>query len=237
MDLYVAFRGRQPTPEALLRFLVDAGFTLGKATAAPYPMAPERILKQALARDPVKGGLDLYGTRGGDGSYATNCLMARRLAERGVRFIQLYHRGWDHHGGIKRGFTIAAKEVDQATTALVLDLKQRGLLEDTLVLWTGEFGRTAMNEERNGSTFLGRDHHPHAFSLWMAGGGLRPGLTFGATDDFGYRITEDPVHVHDLQATLLHLLGIDHERLTHRYQGRDFRLTDVHGRVVQGLLA
>ncbi len=175
--------------------------------------------------------LEMYGTRGGDGSYASNCLMARRLAERGVRFIQLYHRGWDHHSGIQRGFSIAAKEVDRATTALVLDLEQRGLLDDTLIVFGGEFGRTPMAQGN------GRDHHIRAFSTWLCGGGIRGGITHGATDELGYYAVEDVVHVHDLHATMLHLFGIDHEKLTHRYRGRDFRLTDVAGHVVRALLA
>ncbi len=175
--------------------------------------------------------LDLYGTRGADGSFASNCLLARRLAERGVRFIQLYHRGWDHHGGVKRGVEIAAGHVDQASAALVMDLKQRGMLDDTLVIWAGEFGRTPMAQGD------GRDHHIKGFSLWMAGGGVKPGISYGATDDFGYHAVENVFHVHDLHATMLHVLGIDHERLTFRFQGRDFRLTDVHGSVVHSILS
>jgi hypothetical protein len=174
--------------------------------------------------------LDLYGTRGGDGSFASNCLLARRLAERGVRFIQLYHRGWDHHGGIKQGVEVAAGHVDQASAALVQDLKQRGMLDDTLVIWTGEFGRTPMAQGN------GRDHHIKGFSMWMAGGGVRGGTSYGATDEFGYHAVENVVHVHDLHATMLHTLGINHDRLTYRFQGRDFRLTDVHGRVVREIL-
>jgi hypothetical protein len=174
---------------------------------------------------------DLYGTQGGDGSFASNCLLARRLAERGVRFIQLYHRGWDHHGGVKDGTATTAKLVDQATTALVLDLKQRGMLEDTLVVWGGEFGRTPMAQGD------GRDHHIRGFSIWLAGGGVLPGITYGATDDLGYNAVENPVHVHDFHATMLHCLGIDHKKLTYRYQGRDFRLTDVFGNVVNPILA
>jgi hypothetical protein len=174
--------------------------------------------------------LDMYGTEGGDGSFAANCLLARRLAERGVRFIQLYHRGWDHHGGIKKGAQATAKLVDQGTAALVKDLKQRGLLEDTLVIWGGEFGRTPMAQ---GS---GRDHHIKGFSLWMAGGGVRSGMSYGATDELGYNAVENKVHVNDLHATMLHLFGIDHERLTYRFQGRDFRLTDVSGHVVEPIL-
>lgn len=175
----------------------------------------------------------LYGTEGADGSFASNCLLARRLAERGVRFIQLYHRGWDHHGNVKGGVETVSKLVDQASAALVMDLKQRGMLDDTLVIWGGEFGRTPMGQ---GGKRDGRDHHIKAFSLWMAGGGVKPGITYGATDDFGYDVAENPVHVHDLHATILRLMGIDHEKLTYRYQGRDFRLTDVSGRVVREVL-
>ncbi len=181
--------------------------------------------------------LDLYGldesigTSGGDGTFASNCLLARRLAERGVRFIQLYHRGWDHHGDIKSGIRYTAKFVDQASAALVTDLKQRGMLEDTLVIWGGEFGRTPMGQG------TGRDHHIKAFSMWMAGGGIRGGYTHGATDELGYAAVENVVPVHDLHATMLHLLGIDHKRLTYHFQGRDYRLTDVHGHVVNALLA
>ncbi len=184
-----------------------------------------------FSREP-RSILDAYGIKEpGDGSFASNCLMARRLAERGVRFIQLYHRAWDHHGQIEPGMKSAAADVDQPTAALIMDLKQRGLLDDTLVLWGGEFGRTPMGQ---GS---GRDHHILAFSIFMAGGGVRPGTVYGATDELGYRAVEDVVHVHDLHATMLHLCGIDHKRLTFRYQGRDFRLTDVHGNVVHRILA
>lgn len=175
--------------------------------------------------------LAMYGTRGGDGSFAANCLLARRLAERGVRFVHLYHRAWDHHGGIKRSMEITAKEVDQATAALITDLKQRGLLDDTLVVWGGEFGRTPMAQGD------GRDHHIKGFSMFLAGGGAKGGLTYGATDELGYDAVENVVHVHDLHATMLYLLGIDHLRLTYRYRGRDFRLTDVHGRVVKDIVA
>ena len=181
--------------------------------------------------DEPQSVLDLYGTPGGDGSFAANCLLARRLAERGVRFIQLYHRGWDHHGGIKKGMEITAKEVDQASAALIRDLKNRGMLDDTLVLWGGEFGRTPMAQGD------GRDHHMKGFSIWLAGGGIKPGISYGATDELGYNAVENTVHVHDLHATMLYLLGIDHERLIYRYQGRDFRLTDVSGSVVKDILA
>ena len=175
--------------------------------------------------------LDLYGTQGGDGSFGANCLLARRLAERDVRFIQLYHRGWDHHGGIKNGAATTAKLVDRGTAALIKDLKRRGMLDETLVIWGGEFGRTPMAQ---GS---GRDHHIMGFSCWLAGGGIRPGFSWGNTDELGYEAVENPVHVHDLHATMLHLFGIDHERLTYRFQGRDFRLTDVHGKVVKEILS
>ncbi len=174
--------------------------------------------------------LELYGTKGGDGSFAANCLLARRLAERGVRFIQLYHRDWDHHGGIKSQVAGVAKEVDQASAALLKDLKQRGMLEDTLVIWGGEFGRTPMAQGD------GRDHHIKGFSIWLAGGGVKPGISYGATDEFGYNAVEKPVHINDFHATLLRLLGIDHTRLTYRFQGRDFRLTDVAGNVVEEIL-
>jgi hypothetical protein len=181
--------------------------------------------------------LDLYGVKGADGSFAYNCLLARRLAERGVRFIQLYHRGWDHHNRINQYVREACATSDQASMALVMDLKQRGLLEDTLVIWGGEFGRTPMAQGDVNSEAAGRDHHIRGFSMWLAGGGIKPGITYGATDELGYYATENKVHTHDLHATMLRLLGVDHERLTYRYQGRDFRLTDVAGSVVDGILA
>ena len=171
------------------------------------------------------------------GTYAANCLLARRLVERGVPFIQLYHRDWDHHGGLPDRMVQQCKETDQASAALVMDLKQRGLLDETLVIWGGEFGRTVYCQGAITDTSYGRDHHPRCFSLWMAGGGIKPGTVYGETDDYSYNLVRDPVHVHDLQATILHQLGIDHTRLTYRYQGRDFRLTDVHGHVVPGILA
>jgi len=175
----------------------------------------------------------LYGAEGADGTFASNCLLARRLAERGVRFIQLYHRGWDHHGNLKNGIRTVSNHVDQASAALIMDLRQRGLLEDTLVIWGGEFGRTPMGQGGKGD---GRDHHIKAFSIWMAGGGIKPGISYGRTDDFGYDVAENPVHVHDLHATILRLMGIDHKKLNYRYQGRDFRLTDVHGNVLNELI-
>ena len=181
--------------------------------------------------------LDMYGLKGADGSYAYNCLLARRMAERGVRFIQLYHRGWDHHNRINQYVREACLSSDQASAALITDLKQRGLLEDTLVIWGGEFGRTPMAQGDLESADVGRDHHIRGFSMWLAGAGVKRGVTYGATDELGYYATENPVHIHDLHATMLRLLGIDHTRLTYRYQGRDFRLTDVAGHVVDGILA
>jgi hypothetical protein len=185
---------------------------------------------------------DMYGTKPGQKAFSNNCLLARRLVESGVRFVQLYHWGWDHHGeskagDIRYGLVERCQETDRPVAALVKDLKQRGLLEHTLVIWGGEFGRTPMNEERNGSKWLGRDHHQHTFCMWMAGGGVKAGYTHGVTDDLGYHVAEDPVHVHDLQATILHLMGLNHEKLTYRFQGRDYRLTDVYGNVVKKLLA
>jgi len=181
--------------------------------------------------DEPKEVLDLYGTKGADGSFAANCLLARRLAERGVRFIQLYHRDWDHHGNLKADIKLKAEEVDRASAALIIDLKRRGMLDETLVIWGGEFGRTPMAQ---GS---GRDHHIKGFSMWLAGGGIKGGISHGSTDELGYAAVEDVVPVHDLHATMLHLLGVDHKRLTYKFQGRDFRLTDVHGNVVRKILA
>lgn len=175
--------------------------------------------------------LDLYGCKPGDGSFASNCLLARRLAERGVRFIQLYHKDWDHHGGLKQGIAYKAEEVDRASAALIKDLKQRDMLKDTLVVWGGEFGRTPMSQGGDG-----RDHHNKGFSIWMAGGGIQPGTTYGATDELGYAAVENPVEVHDLHATMMRLLGIDHKKLSYRFQGRDFRLTDVKGHVMEKIL-
>jgi len=180
---------------------------------------------------------DMYGEDSRKpGTFAANCIQARKLAEQDVKFIQLYHMGWDHHGNLPGAFPKMAKSVDQASAALIKDLKQRGLLEDTLVIWGGEFGRTSFSQGRLTATNFGRDHHPGCFTMWMAGGGVKPGLSYGRTDDFSYNVAENGVHVHDFQATLMHLLGIDHERLTFRYQGRKFRLTDVHGHVVHDLL-
>ena len=180
--------------------------------------------------------LDMYGTQGGDGTFNANCLLARRMAERGVRFIHLYHRGWDHHNEIKTLLPKSCGYVDQGTAALVKDLKQRGMFDDTLIVWCGEFGRTPMSQGAN-PDLIGRDHHIKGFSMWMAGGGIKGGHSYGATDELGYNAVENVVHVHDLHATMLHLFGIDHTKLTYRFQGRNFRLTDVHGRVVKEVLA
>ena len=171
------------------------------------------------------------------GTYAANCILARRLAERGVRFIQLYHMGWDHHEGVPRQLPPQCLDTDQPSAALVSDLKERGMLDETLIIWGGEFGRTVYCQGNLSPENYGRDHHPRCFTVWLAGGGIKPGLSYGATDDYGYNITENPVHVHDLNATLLHCLGVDHTKLTYRYQGRDFRLTDVQGTVVKDLLS
>ncbi|KAB7728691.1 DUF1501 domain-containing protein [Rudanella paleaurantiibacter] len=181
---------------------------------------------------------DLYGPSSRDkGSYAANCLLARKLLEKDVRFVQLYHQGWDHHGGLPKGMKHQCGQIDRATAALIVDLKRRGLLEDTLVVWGGEFGRTVYSQGQLSATNYGRDHHPRCFTMWMAGAGVKAGITYGQTDDFSYNIVKDPVHVHDFQATLMHLLGVDHEQLTYKYQGRRFRLTDVHGKVVNGILS
>ncbi|MEX2302605.1 MAG: DUF1501 domain-containing protein [Bryobacterales bacterium] len=181
-----------------------------------------------------KETLEMYGAEPGKPSFANNCILARRLVEKGVRFIELFHEAWDQHGSLVRDLQKNTLNTDQASAALVKDLKQRGLLDETLVVWGGEFGRTPMVQGDN--TFDGRDHHPNAFTMWMAGGGIKPGITLGASDELGFNVTEDKVHVHDLHATLLHLMGFDHTKLTYRFQGRDFRLTDVHGDVAEKLL-
>jgi hypothetical protein len=182
--------------------------------------------------------LDSYGPHVKEqGHFAYNCLMARRLVERGVRFVQLMHAGWDQHNSLTTELYNQCRDTDQPSAALVADLKRRGLLEDTLVIWGGEFGRTPfLQGNLNERARWGRDHHPYAFTIWMAGGGIKPGVTYGETDDLGINVTSKPVHVHDFQATVLHLLGLNHERLTYRFQGRDFRLTDVHGHVVKEIL-
>ena len=189
-----------------------------------------------LSKEPERT-FELYGPDSKkQGTYARNCLMARRLAERGVRFIQIYHRSWDHHGGLPRAIRQDAKDTDQANAGLIQDLKDHGLLDDTLVIWAGEFGRTVYSQGKLTAEDYGRDHHPRAFTVWMAGGGVKAGTTIGATDDFSYNITEDPVHVHDLNATILRCMGIDHMRLTYKFQGRNFRLTDTAGTVVKKAL-
>ena len=190
-----------------------------------------------LSKEP-KSTFELYGPESSKpGTYAANCILARRLAERGVRFIQLYHRGWDQHDKLPEGIRSQCYDTDQPTAALIQELRQRGLLDDTLVLWGGEFGRTVYSQGQLTKQNYGRDHHPRCYTIWMAGGGIKPGMVFGETDDYSYNVARDPVHIHDLNATILHCLGIDHERLTYRYQGRDFRLTDIHGNVVRQVLA
>ncbi|MEC8556863.1 MAG: DUF1501 domain-containing protein [Planctomycetota bacterium] len=206
---------------------------------AQYEMAYQMqtsVPELADTSDEPESTFKLYGEDAKEpGTHAANCLMARRLAERGVRFIQLFHRGWDHHSNVQKYLPTVAKETDQGSAALISDLKQRNMLDDTLVIWGGEFGRTVFSQGKP-ATF-GRDHHPRCFSIWMAGGGIKPGFSFGQTDDFCYNIAENPVHVHDFHATILHCLGINHEKLTYRFQGRDYRLTDVHGNVVKEILA
>ncbi len=196
--------------------------------------APELMDIAAESQETLK----LYGAEPGKPSFAANCLLARRLVERGVRFVQLYHTNWDHHGGpgedLGKDLDKVTKEVDRPSAALVQDLKRRGLLDSTLVIWGGEFGRTPMGEVRQN---IGRDHHIDAYTMWLAGGGVKKGFVYGKTDEIGYTVVENPVHVHDLQATVLHLLGLDHTKLTFRFQGRDYRLTDVYGNVVKDLLA
>jgi uncharacterized protein DUF1501 len=189
-----------------------------------------------LSKEPERV-FELYGPDSRKpGTFAANCLLARRLAERGVRFIQLYHRGWDQHVKLPKNIAMQCRDTDQPSAALILDLKERGLLDDTLVVWGGEFGRTVYSQGKLTADDYGRDHHPRCFTIWMAGGGVKPGITYGETDDYCYNIAQDPVHVHDLHATILHCLGIDHTKLTFKFQGRHFRLTDVHGTVVKKVL-
>jgi len=231
-DLNLAHRDRLADPEITTR--IEA-YELAFRMQTSVPDLTDLSGESAATHE-------LYGTEPGRKSFANNCLLARRLVERGVRFVQLFHRGWDTHGNSVGGDIAVAlprlcEEIDQPISALLTDLRQRGLLDETLIVWGGEFGRTPINERREGSNLMGRDHHPRAFTMWMAGAGVRPGVTIGETDEFGYNIVSDPVDVHDLHATMLHLLGIDHTRLTYRFQGRDFRLTDVHGIVQQKLLA
>jgi hypothetical protein len=171
------------------------------------------------------------------GTYAANCLLARRMAERDVRCIQLFHMGWDHHGGLPNAIKGQCRDVDQPTAALIKDLKQRGLLEDTLIVWGGEFGRTIYSQGKLTETNYGRDHHPRCFTIFMAGAGIKKGMSYGSTDDYCYNITENPVHVHDLNATIMHLMGVDHKKLTYPFQGRDFRLTDIHGHLIKDILS
>ncbi|MEM9258450.1 MAG: DUF1501 domain-containing protein, partial [Bacteroidota bacterium] len=212
-----------------------------QARIAQYEMAfkMQASVPEALdLSDEPEHIYQLYGEEARKpGTFAFNCLRARRLAERDVRFIQLYHTGWDHHGGLPGGMRRQARETDQASAGLVADLKQRGLLEDTLVIWGGEFGRTSFSQGRLTKEGFGRDHHPGCFSMWLAGAGIKAGAVYGRTDELGYNVVENGVHVHDFQATLLHLLGIDHEALTFKHQGRRYRLTDVHGHVVRDILA
>jgi len=236
----------QGVSHSIQRDIVDAASTLNKIhnDSVDDPEIATRISQYEMAfrmQSSVPGLMDLsqekketlemYGTSGSDGTFAANCLLARRLAERGVRFIQLYHRDWDHHGNVKHDVAVTAKEVDQPAAALVKDLKRLDMLKDTLIIFGGEFGRTPMAQG------TGRDHHMKGFSMWMAGGGIKGGISYGSTDEFGYNAVESVVHVHDVHATMLHLMGIDHEKLTYPYQGRQFRLTDVSGTVVKGILA
>ncbi|MCC6782375.1 MAG: DUF1501 domain-containing protein [Planctomycetes bacterium] len=245
-DAVLYVRSPEGVGDARQRDVVDAVGQLNAlhAEANDDPEIATRISQYEMAfrmqssvpglmdiRDEPPETLALYGAQPGDGSFASNCLLARRLAERGVRFIQLYHRDWDHHGGVKAGVAFNAALTDKASAALIVDLKQRGMLDDTLVVWGGEFGRTPMAQGD------GRDHHIRGFSIWMAGGGIKAGITHGATDELGYRAVEDIVSVHDLHATMLRLLGIEHTKLTFRTQGREFRLTDVAGEVVTDILA
>lgn len=190
-----------------------------------------------LSKEPQEV-FDLYGTESKDsGTYAANCLLARKLLEKDVRFVQLYHQGWDHHGSLPKGMEHQCKQIDKPTAALITDLKRRGMLDDTLVIWGGEFGRTVYSQGKIAADNYGRDHHPRCFSMWMAGAGVKKSFSFGNTDDFSYNIIKDPMHIHDFQATLLHLMGVDHEQLTFKFQGRRFRLTDVHGKVVKEILS
>ncbi|MBY0231492.1 MAG: DUF1501 domain-containing protein [Gemmataceae bacterium] len=233
------------------RKLLDGLAELNRLAAEDDPEAEQRIGQYEMAyrmqtavpevmdvsRESART-LALYGDEAKTpGTFAANCLLARRLAERGVRFIQLYHPGWDHHGGLPGGIRRQCKDIDRPCFGLIEDLRQRGLLDDTLVVWGGEFGRTAYSQGKLTATDYGRDHHPRCFTMWFAGGGIKPGTTHGATDGHGYNVASDAVHVHDVQATLLHCLGIDHEKLTYKFQGRYYRLTDVHGTVVKEILA
>ncbi len=207
---------------------------------AQYEMAYRMQFSVPELTDISKEPEETFALYGDDartpGTFAANCLLARRLVERDVRFVQIFHRGWDQHGQLPRDLPLQCKDIDRACRGLILDLKRRGLLEDTLIVWGGEFGRTIYCQGTLTKDNYGRDHHPRCYTMWLAGGGIKPGIVYGETDDFSYNITENPVHIHDLNATILHCLGIDHKRLTYKYQGRDFRLTDVHGNVVEDLL-
>jgi hypothetical protein len=235
------------------RRMLDSLGALNKAQAAEFhdPEIETRIAQYEMAyrmqtsvpelMDLSKESEETFAMYGPDvrkpGTYASHCLLARRLVERGVRFVQLYKRGWDQHNNLPRDLRLQCEAVDQPSAALVMDLKRRGLLDDTLVIWGGEFGRTVYCQGRLTESDYGRDHHPRNFAMWFAGGGIKRGTTIGETDDFSYNVAADPIHVHDIQATLLHCLGVDHKRLTYKFQGRDFRLTDVHGEVVKKMLA
>jgi hypothetical protein len=239
-------------PEARRRFLDDLA-EMNQLNAQRYgdPEIATRMAQYELAyrmqtsvpelTDMSKEPARVFERYGPDsrkpGAFAANCIMARRMAERGVRFIQLFHRGWDQHGGLPRGVKIQCEDTDQPSAALIEDLAERGMLDDTLVIWGGEFGRTVYSQGKLTADDYGRDHHPRCFTVWLAGGGVKPGVTHGETDEFSYNIARDPVHTHDLNATILRLMGIDHKRLTYKFQGRDFRLTDVHGEVVTPILA
>jgi hypothetical protein len=252
-DPVLYLRDPQGISKTTRRQMLDAVMKLNRMKAADYgdPEIDTRISQYEMAyrmqtsvpelmdlsKEP-DSIFDLYGADSRKpGTYAANCLLARRLAERDVRFIQLYHRGWDQHNDLPRDLALQSAGTDQASAALILDLKQRGLLDDTLVIWGGEFGRTVYCQGKLTENNYGRDHHPRCFTMWAAGGGLKRGLSLGETDDFSYNVVSDGVHVHDLQATILHCLGIDHKRLTYKFQGRHFRLTDVHGEVVEKILA
>ena len=227
-DLNQASLGVMGDPEIATR-ISNYEMAYRMQTSAPELMDISRESPETLA---------LYGAKPGESSFANACLLSRRLIERGVRFVNIYHEAWDHHSDVAGGLKGTCGQTDQASAALIKDLKQRGLLEDTLVVWGGEFGRTPMVESSAAlGRSKGRDHHPQAYSVWLAGGGIKRGFTYGQTDDLGFQVVKDPVHVHDLQATILHCLGLDHTKLTYRFQGRDFRLTDVHGEVVTAILA
>ena len=211
------------------------------AKISQYEMAYRMQTAVPEIMDTSRESEDIIKLYGADclvpGTYAANCLLARKLSENGVRFVQLYHQGWDHHGNLPTEIASQAKDVDQASAALITDLKQRGLLDETLVIWGGEFGRTNYSQGNWTAENYGRDHHPRCFSMWMAGGGIRPGMVYGETDELGYNIVQNPVHVHDFQATVLHQLGLDHEKLTYKFQGRRYRLTDLYGSVVKDIIA